>query len=1188
MARLKWLRILFPEVQLLDFIQQKGFIQTKSSRLKKTSSTGSMGLPANHSSLAPSVGFSAAVPSALNPASGEAMKEVFQDVKRGVKSATLQQTAGRIDPLFSEVLQSLKNRIHDQSEFLDQLIIPYKKAILEQDNTKVQSTILLSGLPGTGKKSSLAMLIALLYDKRLIGYKDVCLIDLERYTPQEIRTNFLTDLSAAFADGWGTVCFTGVERADSDYISFLTQLFEEGWFRTPEGQTVNAINYHLIILYDQQLDVTVLPPALLKHIEYFAQTEALSMDTLGVVAQEQWAKYAPRLQQQTGVSVIPDERFFHELAQRGMDSKAFGQDMEEGVENSIYGCILDLRARGVIEKGDTFVLSEENHLFVLVSGNEKVVLMGKQTAHKETIEDVLAELTQLTGLGSVKTAIHELIETVHAGTKRRLVGQKTAPMALHMIFSGNPGTGKTTVARLIARIFTSLGLLSEGQLIEVTRQDLVGQYVGSTAPKTMQKLKEAIGGVLFIDEAYTLSRGNDPFGQEALDTLVKGMEDNRGNLVVVVAGYTKEMEEFIRSNPGFKSRFPFVLDFEDYTPAELLSILQGICKQNDFSLDPHTIEPLMALFEKRQIPGKNDSGNGRLVRNLFEQAVRKQSSRLNSGLAEDGEWRILRSPDFGLDEKKPFDLEERLLPIVGVEPPKVLLRDLKTQLEADLLRKVAGVKVDTSQSLNMIFLGNPGTGKTTFARVAADMLKAMGILKQGQFIEVDRSALVSEYVGKTAPKTTQVVESALGGVLFIDEAYSLIDHAGPGKEAIDTLVRLIELHKDNLVVILAGYTEEMKDFMRTNPGLASRFPNVIEFPDYNGHELLKITEILAKQKGFSLNPAVGPRLADWFEHTQVAGKRDNGNGRLARNVLEKAIRNQSVRIVEQAVKNEEQMTTLLCEDFELEEGSKQHASALGELESIVGLSAVKAFVTSLFAQINITQQRKSLGLPVQEGQTLHMIFKGNPGTGKTTVARLIAKQLKELGILKRDTVIEVDRSGLVAGYVGQTALKVKQVVEDALGGVLFIDEAYALAQGGETDFGREAIDTLVKAMDDYRDRLIVILAGYDEDMESFLEVNPGLRSRFPNVLQFEDYSPDELMQIAHGMLQTLGYRPSREALEIMTSKFHEVSGRRDAGNGRFVRNYCERAIRNQALRLSNSRELSVEVLTTLLPEDLEE
>lgn len=263
--------------------------------------------------------------------------------------------------------------------------------------------------------------------------------------------------------------------------------------------------------------------------------------------------------------------------------------------------------------------------------------------------------------------------------------------------------------------------------------------------------------------------------------------------------------------------------------------------------------------------------------------------------------------------------------------------------------------------------------------------------------------------------------------------------------------------------------------------------------------------------------------------------------------------------------------------------------ALAELESLVGLAGVKSLIRELYAYVAVQRRRQQLGLHT-EPMVLHMVFKGNPGTGKTTVARLLGKMLHELGVLPRGHLVEVERADLVGEYIGHTAQRTREQIRRALGGILFIDEAYSLARGGERDFGREAIDTLVRAMEDCRDQLVVIAAGYRAEMEWFLAQNPGLRSRFPIHLDFPDYTLEELMAIARRMVQQRQYAlaPGAE-LRLRELLIRLRAAGRDHGNARTVRNLVERAIRRQAVRVLSSGLLDDrEALMLILAADLEE
>lgn len=247
-----------------------------------------------------------------------------------------------------------------------------------------------------------------------------------------------------------------------------------------------------------------------------------------------------------------------------------------------------------------------------------------------TLEDELAKLDKLIGLEAVKQEIQKLTRFLEIQKQREGHKLKTAPLSLHLVFSGNPGTGKTTVARILAKIYQKLGVLKSGHLIETDRMGLVGQYVGHTAKKTSEVIDSALDGILFIDEAYSLlSGGENDFGSEAIDTLVKRMEDDRDRLIVIVAGYPKDMESFIQTNPGLRSRFSKTIHFDDYASEELEKIFKIFCKNNEYELAENAISKLHQVFEYELQKPKVDFGNGRYVRNLFEQVIRNQALRLS-------------------------------------------------------------------------------------------------------------------------------------------------------------------------------------------------------------------------------------------------------------------------------------------------------------------------------------------------------------------------------------------------------------------------------------------------------------------------------------------------------------------------------------------------------------------------------
>ena len=546
-------------------------------------------------------------------------------------------------------------------------------------------------------------------------------------------------------------------------------------------------------------------------------------------------------------------------------------------------------------------------------------------------------------------------------------------------------------------------------------------------------------------------------------------------------------------------------------------------------------------------------------------------------------------------ETTPVTYDEALAELdalVGLESVKAEVKKLASFVKISEERKKAGLKVPP-MSYHMVFTGNPGTGKTTVARIMAKIFRSLGVLKKGHLVETDRSGLVAGYVGQTAEKTNEIIDKALDGVLFIDEAYALTEDGGKGYggEAIATLLKRMEDERDRLIVVVAGYTEEMKKFIDANPGLKSRFNRYIEFPDYSAAELAEMFLRTAKKNQYTLAPDIATNLVPVLAALTRRRDRQFGNGRFVRNLFEKSVERQAVRLAAASNPSPEDLSTLTAADVDLkpppEERPPSVDEALAELDELVGMAPVKAEVKRLAAWCKMAKEREAKGLDVAK-MSYHFVFTGNPGTGKTTVARIMAKIFRALGILKSGHLVETDRTGLVAEYVGQTAVKTNKKIDEALDGVLFIDEAYALVDGGQGDYGREAIAALLKRMEDDRDRLVVILAGYTGDMARFMEANPGLKSRFNRTVEFPDYSPAELAEMFRRMAKKNKYVLSKDVEKWLDGWFRVVTKKRDKhfGNGREVRNRFEKALERQSLRVSELKDPTPEQLTTLTMRDV--
>ncbi|MBB5159981.1 right-handed parallel beta-helix repeat-containing protein [Saccharopolyspora phatthalungensis] len=545
--------------------------------------------------------------------------------------------------------------------------------------------------------------------------------------------------------------------------------------------------------------------------------------------------------------------------------------------------------------------------------------------------ELLDELNSLVGLADVKREVEILTRLEQMAERRAAAGLPMPPMSRHLVFTGSPGTGKTTVARLYGKILAELGVLRSGQLVEVGRADLVASIVGGTAMKTTECFERALGGVLFIDEAYTLSAtsgGGADFGREAIDTLVKLMEDHREDVVVIVAGYTLEMRKFLASNPGLGSRFSRTIEFADYSSSDLVTIIEGLCRSNDYRLEFETREAVLSYFEK--LPRDESFGNGRTARKVFEEMIGRQAYRLaDSPEANAVEMTRLLPEDIGalpgsgigagaanVDTDKVESLLNKLQQMVGLAEVKHEVSNMVDLLASARQRQAAGLPVP-SLSRHLIFGGPPGTGKTTVARLYGEILTALGVLARGQVIEVGRANLVGEYVGHTAQRTTEAFDRARGGLLFIDEAYTLSSQRGSGtdfgREAIDTLVKLMEDHRDEVVVVAAGYEEQMEDFLAANPGLSSRFSHRVRFANYSNDELVTIVTQHAASAGYE---CTGPTVAALRAHFVAVPRGVSfGNGRYARQVMDAAVTRHAKRLRLTASPTLEDLCVLLPEDI---------------------------------------------------------------------------------------------------------------------------------------------------------------------------------------------------------------------------------------------------------------------------------
>ena len=551
---------------------------------------------------------------------------------------------------------------------------------------------------------------------------------------------------------------------------------------------------------------------------------------------------------------------------------------------------------------------------------------------KKTIKTGESEkkLQALIGLSCIKESVQKI-------KAYALMNKDNAALNLHMCFLGNPGSGKTEVARHVANILYENNILPSNKFIEVDRSGLVSQYFGATAEKTSQIIKKAIGGVLFIDEAYALGNnanevGISDYGKEAIDTLVKAMEDYRGKFCVILAGYRNEMQQMISVNPGLRSRIQFVLDFPNYTRDELKRISLFMLEKRSYSIDEIALNRILDITEiRRKDP---NFANAREIRNILDQVIMCQNLRcMETGETEIGLVDVnkyIRDAKINLSAASETSIrsiasgEEELERLIGLDTVKRMIKKIKAYAKRN--------KDLEDFNLHMCFYGNPGTGKTEVARILSRILYDASVLDEAKLIETDALGLLGKFVGETAPKTLQKVNEAMGGVLFIDEAYALTNgtqqdgvNSSYGEEAIAVLLREMENHRGQFCTILAGYKQKMKEMLSTNPGMESRIQFTLEFPDYTREELGAIAQRFLTSKQYSISDDALIRFLDIMEYFR---KQPNfANARTVRNVIDQVIMNQNLRTED----NENDSLIILedVEDYLADEGIDIHGSRQG-------------------------------------------------------------------------------------------------------------------------------------------------------------------------------------------------------------------------------------------------------------------
>lgn len=571
---------------------------------------------------------------------------------------------------FEGLAAEVKQTVLGQDAFVDSVVRAMRRPfVLGTEAPAARNVILLTGGAGTGRHFALEETARCMAARGLLQSDRIATLDLALYPNSGAEKLFLQDLYAALHAPGEILAFEHYESCYPGFLKTLSDLAVKGsaplssrYLVNKEGILVDAgtalapgavsridpCGKYLIFYSHKGREALAdkFGAALVSALGDVCETASYTREDLAALAAQQLNALAQKIRARLGLTLsagadVRDYVAAQCTAQKGAAGLAECCDR-------IFRALSEycLRTDKTLSGTAALTARPEGLLFRLNDGPEEPLFDLLPAAYTGALDAIRAEINELVGLAPVKEYVFGLADNLQVQQRRAAAGLKTASLSMHMIFTGNPGTGKTTIARLVARYLKAIGALKGGQLVEVTRADLVGRYTGHTAPLTNSVIESALGGVLFIDEAYSLYRGEqDSFGLEAIDTLVKGMEDHRDELVVILAGYTKEMETFLTANSGLASRFPNKIEFPDYTAEELLQITHVQAKNKGYRLAESCTEPLLGYYARWQAADARTAGNGRLARNTLEKAIFHQSRRL------------VAEPAAALDLILPSDLE---------------------------------------------------------------------------------------------------------------------------------------------------------------------------------------------------------------------------------------------------------------------------------------------------------------------------------------------------------------------------------------------------------------------------------------------------------------------------------------------------------------------------------------------------
>lgn len=774
----------------------------------------------------------------------------------------------------------------------------------------------------------------------------------------------------------------------------------------------------------------------------------------------------------------------------------------------------------------------------------------------------------------------------------------------HFVIKGNPGVGKTTVARLIGQIFYETGILKKGMTIEATREDLVDRFVGGTANRTREQIIEAQESVLFIDDAYSLLDKSDEnnYPKEAIDEIVAAMTNTKQyHFCMIMAGYPEPMDELLKMNSGLSSRFSKanILTIDDYPPDLLKTIFINNCVKDGYKFqgDSDGEEPLdLDLFFKNLYDQRDRAnfGNARDVVSIAREAKMQSSLR-------DDEVRCIRKEDFGTYVKffeqhgvsSIDDIYAELDQYVGLDFVKDLFDNVRLEILDIEDCKKRGVKPDFYPD-HYIFAGNPGTGKTTVGKMIGEFYHLMGVLGGAETIFVDASELIGSHVGDSKNKVVEKIQEAIdhNSLLYIDEAYQIADTAYSA-EIIGAMMTKMTENASDFKMIFGMYSNRVEDFLKLNAGLSRRL-RIVEFPDYTPDQLVQIFDKTIASQGRTITDEGHHLIELLMEYKYNTRTESFGNaGEVKKLVIDmKKLLLKRVSNAAEAVDKYQYTKDDIPEDqLELikdQINPRTFDDIMKDLNEQIGLSDLKNIILQKQEQLLYAKKSGKSTYGIHPG---YYFFVGNPGTGKSTSAKLFGECLRELGIVKTNNFFSCTAKDLIGQYMGETDKKTYELLKKSINGVLFIDEAYSLSYAdsahSDSSYKKEALEQIIAFMDEpeHRKKCCIILAGYEKDMQGLYRSNSGMRSRIEEV-HFRDYSSEEMYQIFELFCRKAGYTIGEGIKEYYTPIFENMKKMEYFSNGRTARTVYEKTVSNLMRRVVHSDNITEDEAKTIQLSDV--